>query len=108
MHKPPLKTPDLLHFTHPRKSYSSRLFALIKRYITAAISVEHHCLLCAEPSLSRVCLHCQELLVKPGYSCQQCALPLEHFALFYGQCLEQAPAFDRVFSPYLYRAPISA
>jgi ComF family protein len=108
MYKPPSKTPDLLHLTHPHKTSSSHFFALIKRYITAAISLEHHCLLCAEPSRSRICRHCQELLVKPGYNCQQCALPLEHFALFCGQCLKQAPAFDSVFSPFLYRAPISA
>jgi ComF family protein len=108
MYKPPQKTLYPQHLMHPHKSPNSYIYGLIKRYIMAAISLKHHCLLCDELSLSRVCCHCQELLVKPRYSCQQCALPLEYFALFCGQCLKQTPAFDSVFSPFLYQAPISA
>jgi predicted amidophosphoribosyltransferase len=34
-------------------------------------------------------------------------LPLEYFALFCGQCLKQAPAYNSVFSPFLYQTPLS-
>jgi ComF family protein len=108
MRKLPSKTPYTDELMHSHEPPNSRIFSLIKRYIKAQISFKHQCLLCAEPSLSRVCCHCQALFVKPRHSCQQCALPLEYFALFCGQCLKQAPAFDRVFSPYLYQSPISA
>lgn len=89
------------------KSSASHFIALSRRYIAKMITIKHHCLLCDEVSPSRICHHCQGFLAKSQYSCQQCALPLKHFALFCGQCLKQAPSFDTVFSPFLYQAPIS-
>lgn len=89
-----------------KKSLLSQFMTLAACGTTSSISFKHHCLLCDEASPSRVCQHCQRFLVKPHYSCQQCAQPLKHFALFCGQCLRHPPAYDTVFSPFLYQAPL--
>jgi ComF family protein len=71
------------------------------------IFLKYHCLLCDESSPLRICRYCQGFLIKPRHSCQQCALPLKHFALYCGQCLKQPPAYDTVFSPFSYQTPLS-
>jgi ComF family protein len=107
MRKPPPKTSCIKPLMQSHKPFYSRIFTVAKYCIGTVVLAQHHCLLCDEPGTSRLCHYCQKLLLNARHSCQQCALPLEHFALFCGQCLKQAPAFDYVFSPFLYQAPIS-
>ncbi len=91
------------HFLNKQyQHHSKKLLALLGNYLIP----KHHCLLCDEANKYRICIHCQGFLIKPHYSCQRCALPLRHFALFCGQCLKQPPIYDTVFSPYLYQTPL--
>jgi ComF family protein len=103
MYKQPLKNPHQQHFLRQHKPSMSRFMALLKR----KLKLKYHCLLCDESSPLRICHHCQGFLIKPKHSCQQCAQPLEHFALFCGQCLKQAPSYNKVYSPFLYQTPLS-
>ena len=83
--------------------YYRQLLVRLTRHLTP----KHHCLLCDEPDQARICCHCEAVFSRPQHSCQRCALPLQHFALVCGQCLKQPPAYDAVFSPYLYNSPLS-
>ena len=107
MNQQPSKNLNSHNISRQKKSSVSHFLALCNRLITHEIRLKHHCLLCDETSPTRICHHCQGFLIKPQHSCQQCALPLRYFALYCGQCLKQAPAYDNVFSPFLYQAPIS-
>jgi ComF family protein len=69
---------------------------------------KHRCGLCQAISTQRLCTPCQQqFLFTPHYHCTCCALPLQHSALFCGECLKQRPHFDSTFSPYTYQAPLS-
>ncbi len=101
-HKP--KSINHYRFLHTRYLYQLKeLFSCLKHHL----ALKHHCLLCDEANEYRICTHCQGFLTRPHHSCQRCALPLQHFALFCGQCLKQPPAYDAVFSPYLYQTPLN-
>lgn len=69
------------------------------------------CILCQAPSQRclDLCLDCERELPTLGNNCQQCALPLEtdSMQLTCGQCLQQAPAFDRLIALYPYQMPIA-
>lgn len=64
------------------------------------------CYLCmAQADTLDICLPCQDDLPHLTTSCTQCAEPLPHVALC-GRCLKEPPAFDHVYCPYLYEAPV--
>jgi len=103
MHKP---SPQAPKFARHRYSFFRTRYPHLFSHLKYHLSLKHHCLLCNEANKYRICSYCQNFLAKPIYSCQRCALPLKHFALFCGQCLKHPPAYDTVFSPYLYQAPL--
>lgn len=65
----------------------------------------NQCLLCLAPCDTSLCLGCYEDLPWLGNHCQQCALPLPHQGIC-GHCLTQSPAFDQVWTPWLFESPI--
>ena len=66
------------------------------------------CPLCRSPG-DTICRVCLEDLPLNRYACPRCAVPMPQDlgpAVLCGDCLSQAPAFDRTLAPLLYRPPI--
>ena len=66
------------------------------------------CPLCRAPG-DTICRACRESLPLNRYACPRCALPMPRDpgpAVLCGDCLSQAPAFDRALAPLLYQAPV--
>ncbi|MGH1485127.1 MAG: ComF family protein [Cellvibrionaceae bacterium] len=75
---------------------------------TAAIlNTVQHCALCDKPSKHRICHNCSAYFSVAQYTCQTCAVPLKHHAMYCGHCLKSPPHYDVSYSPYLYQAPLS-
>lgn len=90
-----------------RHLLSAYLFPLLRSVISIP-HIPHRCALCDSKSPQRICEPCQQqFLYTPQYQCSVCALPLAHSALLCGGCLQKMPDYDRVYSPYLYQAPLS-
>jgi len=64
--------------------------------------------MCGEEHLADLCLACRKALPWAGSQCVRCALPLHAAATeaLCGQCQTQPPAFERCFSPFVYRTPL--
>ena len=81
----------------------SQLIGRIEKHISEP------CQLCdaktVHPSL--LCAGCYSDLPSYHARCTICAIPLNNQQSLCGQCLANRPAFDRVYSPFLYQAPIS-
>ena len=55
-----------------------------------------------------LCAACKQDLPWLGHTCRQCAVPFRNMTQsLCGQCLSQAPFFDRVYSLFDYRRPVS-
>ena len=67
-----------------------------------------HCLLCGArgETLRDLCRACLADLALNRIACTRCALPLAAPAALCGECLQNAPAFDAAFAPYLYGHPL--
>ena len=66
------------------------------------------CPLCHQPG-NRLCAPCTQALPYNRKPCSRCALPLPDAApdpVLCAGCQANAPAFDRVLAPLLYRAPV--
>ena len=66
------------------------------------------CPLCRAPG-DTICRACLEGLPRNRYACPRCAVPMPQElgpAVLCGECLSQAPAFDRALAPLLYQSPI--
>ncbi len=66
------------------------------------------CPLCRAPG-DTICRACLEGLPLNRYACPRCAVPMPRDlgpAVLCGDCLSQAPAFDRALAPLLYQPPI--
>ncbi len=73
-------------------------------------SIIEPCLLCGSHSghSTMLCSACYDDLPSYQHRCEICAIPLPKLQhSLCGQCLAHRPAFDRVYSPYLYRTPIN-
>ncbi len=81
-------------------------FQQYKRLASTCIPL-HNCILCDQRSPLRLCTDCLPLLRRPHYSCQRCGLPTTSHTPRCGDCLRRPPAYDRVFSPFIYQAPLS-
>jgi ComF family protein len=67
------------------------------------------CLVCgATANKHSLCADCQNELPANDYACRRCAEPLPEGCIdnLCGRCLKSPPAFDQVFSPYLYQPPL--
>jgi ComF family protein len=69
------------------------------------------CVLCTAviPADAGICGECRGLLPATGHQCARCAAALPETAdagSLCGQCLRSTPAFDAVFAPYRYAAPL--
>ena len=67
-----------------------------------------HCLLCGArgETLRDLCCACLADLALNRIACARCALPLAAPAALCGECLQNEPAFDATFAPYLYGHPL--
>ena len=91
-----MEIPSCLHLLH-------HLF----RGLGPLLRWQHHCLMCSEPSETRICSHCEAYWPLQTHHCQACSLPLTHYALLCGDCTKQPPTFDDIYAPYLYAAPLN-
>ncbi len=72
-----------------------------------------YCELCGEPSSTMLCPTCDRHLPRPGICCDICSLPLESEPgkasdrLTCGECLQQAPAFNKLISAFVYQDEIA-
>ena len=73
----------------------------------AVLNTVQHCALCDKPSKQRICDHCSAYFFVAQHTCQSCAVPLKHHAIYCGHCLKSPPNYDMSYSPYLYQAPLS-
>ena len=66
-----------------------------------------HCYLCAKPQSKRgLCQACAHDLPLNLSSCYRCALPLPSGTLVCADCIQSPPAFDKVWSPFIYAQPL--
>lgn len=80
--------------------------ALLARF--GRLLLPPRCLLCGaggEDGLD-LCRECSKALPWQTSACARCALPLPESAPLCGQCLRSPPAFDAVWSSFVYRAPL--
>lgn len=91
---------------HKKYQQGNRLKQILQAF-TSSITIPHRCLMCDNHDQHRICRHCRGYFSSPRYVCQRCGLPLKHHALYCGICLKYPPAYDEVFSPYLYQSPLS-
>ena len=73
-------------------------------------SIIEPCHLCGGRSnhSTMLCSACDDDLPSYQHRCEICAIPLPKLQYsLCGQCLAHRPAFDRVYSPYLYQAPVT-
>ena len=91
-----------MEIRHFLKSFFQHIYSF-----TAIGEQKHHCIMCGEPSETRICEACEAYWPLQTQYCQSCALPLTHHALYCGDCLKQTPDFDKAYAPYIYAAPLS-
>jgi ComF family protein len=70
------------------------------------------CILCNRPGWGNLdlCSHCRDKLEKNRHACHRCALPLPATAparSLCGRCCRQAPPWERLQAPWLYRGGIA-